>query len=75
MTTKKRVLPVRVAMYIGKDNLQVYEDLKEVVKVTGLSMSDVTYFAFVKGFYETREVLLKLDNHPEPKRIKKSKLN
>lgn len=64
MATKKRELPVRVAMYISKDNLQVYEDLKEVVRATGFSMSDVAYFAFVTGFYQMKEGILKMDGKP-----------
>ena len=75
MIAKKRVSPVRVAMYIGKDNMQVYEDLKEVVKATGLSMSDVTYFAFVTGFYQTRESLLRLDNKPNSIKNKRPSKN
>jgi hypothetical protein len=73
MVIKKRIVPLRVAMYIGKDNMQVYEDLKEVAKSTGLSMSDVVYFSFVTGFYSMRDGFLKLNKHSQVRMKKNAK--
>jgi hypothetical protein len=67
----KRIKPVSVQMYFSQDTLKVYEDLKQVAKVTGLSLSDVAYIGFVTGFPMVREGLVK--NAPSSKLLPKSK--
>ena len=52
-----KIKATRVQMYL-KDE-EVLSDLKEVVKLTGWSASDVASYAFIVGFYEIRESLLK----------------
>ena len=53
----KKIVATRVQMYL-KD-LEVLADLKEVVNLTGWSVSDVASYSFIVGFYEIRESLLK----------------
>lgn len=55
---KKRVAPLRVAMYFGKDNKQVYERLENVSKITGLSLSKVSTMALRFGVSELEERLI-----------------
>jgi hypothetical protein len=54
---EETVKATRVQMYL-KDE-EVIADLKEVVKLTGWSASDVASYSFIVGFYEIRESLLK----------------
>jgi len=58
MVNKKRVSPLRVAMYFGKDNKQVYERLENVSKITGLSLSKVSSMALRYGVRELEERLI-----------------
>ena len=58
MIIKKRVSPLRVAMYFGKDNQQVYERLENVSKITGLSLSKVSSMALRFGVSELEERLI-----------------
>lgn len=71
MPTKKRVMPPSVQMYFSQDTLEVFEDLKQVAKVTGLSRSDVAYVAFVTGFYQVKEGLLKHQQKPIAKKSRR----
>jgi hypothetical protein len=54
----KRVYPHRVAMYFNKSNLQVYERLENISKVTGLSISKISGMALRYGVSELEERLI-----------------
>jgi hypothetical protein len=62
---KKPIRPPSVQIYFGAGALEVYDDLRSVAKVTGMSLSDVAFAGFVMGFYEIRDVLLTYQTLPD----------
>jgi len=67
----KRIKPASVQMYFSQDTLEVFEELKQVAKATGLSYSDVAYVSFITGFPQVKEGLVK--NAPLPKLSRKKR--
>lgn len=65
----KRVHSRRVQVYFSSDAVEVLEEVRQISKATGLSLSDVVYVGFITGFPLIKDGMMK--NIPYQKSPKK----